>query len=77
MSDSANAKTANTGAAAQASGANQFWAGVKQEFRKIIWPNKPTLISRSTCVVVVSICLGAIIAVIDRIILYLINFMVK
>ncbi|MBO6133582.1 MAG: preprotein translocase subunit SecE [Lachnospiraceae bacterium] len=82
MSDTANDKAAPAAgapaaAAAAGGGLKEFFAGVKQEFKKIIWPNRPTLISRSTCVVIVSICLGAIIAVIDRLILYIVNFLVK
>ena len=54
-----------------------FWKGVKAEFRKIVWPDRSTLIKESTAVVVVSVVVGAIIAVIDRAVLYGINFLIK
>ena len=67
-------KAADTGST---SNRGKFWNGVKQEFRKIIWPNKPTLIKNSASVVIVSVILGAIIAIVDRVILYGVNFLVK
>ena len=42
-----------------------FFAGVKKEFKKIVWPDKPTLFKESAAVVVVSVILGAIIALVD------------
>lgn len=54
-----------------------FFHGLKQEFSKIFWPNKETLTKETTAVVVSSIILGAIISVIDVLIKYGINFIVK
>jgi len=42
-----------------------FFKGVKKEFKKIVWPDKPTLFKESAAVVVVSVILGAIIAFVD------------
>lgn len=53
----------------------KFFDGVKAEFKKIIWPNKDTLVKQSVAVVAVSIVLGAIIALIDMIVQYGVNFL--
>jgi len=53
----------------------KFFDGVKAEFKKIIWPNKDTLVKQSVAVVAVSIVLGAIIALIDMIMQYGVNFL--
>lgn len=54
-----------------------FFKGVKGEFRKIIWPDRMTLTKQSVAVVVVSVITGALIAVIDRVLQYGINFIIK
>ncbi len=53
----------------------KFTDGVKAEFKKIIWPNKDTLLKQSIAVVAVSIVLGAIIALIDMVAQYGVNFL--
>ena len=79
MSDAENTKSTaskpekKTGSSSKPS----FWKGVKTEFRKIIWPSRETLIRQSSAVVVVSLIVGAIIAIIDRALLYGINFLIK
>ena len=42
-----------------------FFAGVKKEFKKIVWPDKVTVAKESAAVVVISVILGAIIALVD------------
>ncbi|MBQ9341551.1 MAG: preprotein translocase subunit SecE [Lachnospiraceae bacterium] len=42
-----------------------FATGLKQEFRKIIWPNKNSLVRQTIAVVVVTVVLGLIIAAVD------------
>ncbi len=54
-----------------------FWKGVKTEFKKIVWPKKNTLVKQSSAVIIVSVIIGAIIAVIDRAVLYGIDFLLK
>jgi preprotein translocase subunit SecE len=51
-----------------------FVKGLKAEFKKIIWPDKTTLAKQSVAVTAVSIVLGLIIALLDTVIQYLINF---
>ena len=53
----------------------KFFDGVKAEFKKIIWPDKDTLLKQSVAVVIVSIIMGAIIALIDIVAQYGINFL--
>lgn len=54
-----------------------FSKGLKAEFRKIIWPSKDDLTKQTVAVVSVSIALGVIIALIDMVLQYGINFLVK
>ncbi|MCQ2495804.1 MAG: preprotein translocase subunit SecE [Lachnospiraceae bacterium] len=42
-----------------------FFKGVKTEFKKIVWPDKATLARETTAVVIISVILGAVIALID------------
>ncbi len=79
MSDSVNATNAASKSEKKSkdTGKGSYWKGIKAEFRKIVWPDRSTLIKESTAVVVVSVVVGAIIAVIDRAVLYGINFLIK
>ena len=51
--------------------------GVKAEFAKIIWPTKQSLARQTTAVVIVSVIVGLIIAVLDTVIQYGVNFLVN
>ena len=42
-----------------------WFDGLKAEFRKIIWPDRKTLVKQTGAVVAVSIVLGMIIAILD------------
>ena len=42
-----------------------WFKGLKAEFKKIIWPDKQTLVKETAAVVSVSVVLGAIIALVD------------
>ncbi len=53
-----------------------WFAGLKTEFKKIVWPDQKTLVSQTTAVVLVSIAVGIMIAVLDMIIQYGLNFLV-
>ncbi|MBM6854364.1 preprotein translocase subunit SecE [Mediterraneibacter glycyrrhizinilyticus] len=54
-----------------------WFKGLQAEFKKIIWPDKKTLAKQTTAVVAVSVVLGALIAVIDVILRYGIDLLVK
>ena len=53
-----------------------WFTGLKAEFKKIIWPNKQSLAKQTTAVIVVSVALGLIIALMDYIIQYGVDFLV-
>ena len=54
-----------------------WFKGLQAEFKKIIWPDKKTLAKQTTAVVAVSVVLGALIAVIDVILRYGIDLLVR
>ena len=54
-----------------------WFKGLQAEFRKIVWPDRKTLAKQTTAVVVVSVFLGLLIAVVDVVVEYGINFLVK
>ena len=54
-----------------------FFKGLEMEFKKISWPDKNTLLKQSVAVTFVSIVLGGIIAVLDFVIQYGVNFLTK
>lgn len=41
---------------------------LKAEFKRIVWPDKDTVIKESTAVIVVTVILGAVIALLDWVI---------
>lgn len=45
-----------------------FFKTFKAEFKRIIWPDKDSIIKETTAVVVVTVILGAIIALLDFVI---------
>ncbi|MBD5556504.1 MAG: preprotein translocase subunit SecE [Roseburia sp.] len=56
----------------------QSWFnGLSAEFKKIIWPEKKSLARQTTAVVAVSVVLGLVIALLDFIIGYGIDFLVN
>ena len=52
-----------------------FFKGVKVEFKKISWPDKDSLIKQSVAVVCISVVLGAVIAVLDFLMQYGVDFL--
>ena len=55
----------------------QSWfTGLSAEFKKIIWPDKQSLVRQTTAVVAVSVVLGLVIALMDYIIQYGVDFLV-
>ena len=52
-----------------------FFSGVKAEFKKIIWPDRDKTLRQSVAVVAISVVVGIIIAVLDYIIQYGVNFL--
>ncbi len=53
-----------------------WFKGLKAEFKKIIWPDKKTLVKQTVAVIACSLALGIIIAVIDWLIQFGLKFLV-
>ena len=53
-----------------------FFTGLSAEFKKIIWPDKKSLARQTTAVVAVSVVMGLVIALLDYIIQYGVDFLV-
>ena len=53
-----------------------WFKGLKAEFKKIIWPDKDSLVKQSAAVVVITIILGTVIAVLDTVIKYGVDFII-
>ena len=54
-----------------------FFKGLKAEFKKITWPNKQSLAKQTVATLIISVFLGVVIKVIDWIIQYGVEFIVK
>lgn len=52
-----------------------FFNGLSVEFKKIIWPDKMTLLKQTVTVTVASVVLGLLIALVDTIVQYGVNFL--
>ena len=52
-----------------------FFKGVKSEFKKITWPDKQSTLKQSVAVVVISVVVGVLIAVLDYVFQYGVNFL--
>lgn len=51
-----------------------FFKGLKTEYKKIIWPDRPSMFRQAVAVVGISVVVGVVIAIIDRIALYGVDF---
>ena len=58
------------------SGIKNWYQGLQSEFKKISWPDRDTLTRETATVTVVAVVLGIIIATLDMILQYGINFLV-
>ena len=52
-----------------------FWKGLKSEFKKISWPDRQSTIKQSVVVAIISVVLGIVIAEIDYLAKYGVNFL--
>jgi preprotein translocase subunit SecE len=43
----------------------QWWKGLKAEFKKIVWPDRQSVVKETAAVIVISIILSLIIALLD------------
>ena len=51
-----------------------FFKGVKSEFKKITWPDKKSTFKQSVAVVSISVVVGVLIAIIDYLVQYGVNY---
>lgn len=56
-------------------GLKKFFAGVKAEFKKISWPDRQSTVKQTVAVAAISIVVGIIIAVLDIIVQYGVDFL--
>ena len=54
-----------------------FFKGLKSEYKKISWPDKDSLLKQTVAVVCVSVVVGVIIAILDFMIQYGVDFMMS
>lgn len=54
-----------------------FFKGLKAEFKKIIWPDRDSLIKQTIAVVLISVVLCLMIAVLDTVISTGVGFLMK
>ncbi len=54
-----------------------WFKGLKAEFKKIVWPDKKTVIRETAAVIIVTIILGLVIAVLDYVISYGLSFLIN
>ena len=54
-----------------------WFSGVKAEFSKIVWPEQKSVVRQTIAVVAVSVVMGLIIALIDWVIQYGVNFLIS
>ena len=54
-----------------------WFKGLKAEFKKIIWPDKVTLATQTVAVVSVTVATGIIIAIVDFLVQYGVDLLVR
>ena len=52
-----------------------FFKGLKKEFKKVSWPDKKEITKETTAVIVISLIVGALIALMDTVIQYGVDFL--
>ena len=52
-----------------------FFTGLSAEFKKVIWPDKESLARQTTAVIAVSVVMGLVIALLDYMIQYGVDFL--
>lgn len=53
-----------------------WWNGIKNEFMKIVWPDKETIYKQTLATIVISIITALIIVLCDMVIQYGVDFLV-
>ena len=55
---------------------NSWWKAVKAQFHRIIWPTREDIARQSAVALVVSVILGAIIAIFDNVLLQIVDWII-
>ena len=63
--------------AAEKAPKKSWFKGLKAEFKKIIWPDKKSLTKQTIAVVATSVALGIVIKILDTILAYGIDALIK
>ena len=58
-------------------GFKNWWTGLKAEFSKIIWPTKASIIKQTVVVVIVTVIMGILIGMIDQLVQFGLNNILK
>lgn len=58
-------------------GFKNWWTGLKAEFSKIIWPTKASIIRQTVVVVIVTVIMGVLIGLIDQLLQFGLNNIMK
>ena len=53
-----------------------WFKGLRSEYKKIIWPNSETVAKESIAVIVISVVIGLLIALVDAVVKYGLDFIV-
>ena len=54
-----------------------FWKGLKAEFKRIIWPDKASVVRQTITVTVITIIVGIIIAIVDATVMWGIDYIIS
>jgi preprotein translocase subunit SecE len=77
MSEAVNAEKIEESVKTDKAPKKSWFKGLKSEFKKIVWPDRKSLVKQTTAVVSISIVLGLIITFLDYIVKYGIDFLIK
>ncbi len=55
----------------------RWWKGLKAEFKKIVWPDRESVVKETAAVIVITIILSLIIALLDLGVKYLIDLIMS
>ena len=66
-----------SGTTAEKKQKKSWFKGVQAEFKKVIWPDKTTLARQTVAVTACSVAIGLLIALIDYILKFGIDFLVR
>ena len=69
--------TSNKAVDSAAKKSESWFKGLKAEFGKVIWPSKDTITKQTVAVVAVSFVVGVVIALLDMVLQYGVDFIIN